>query len=72
MEIKEISKVNMIQVIESVLVVVGFDAIFQHTIGFTWRPVLMVEEETGKFEERTTNPRETTGKLSHISTFAES
>jgi hypothetical protein len=38
----------------------------------TWRPVLMVEEETGKSTERTTDPREATGKLSHISTFAES
>jgi hypothetical protein len=55
-----------------VVVVVGLNAIFQHTIGYTWRPVLMVEEETGKSPERTTDPREATGKLSHISTFAES
>jgi hypothetical protein len=55
-----------------VVVVVGLNAIFQHTIGYTWRPVLMVEEETGKSPERTTDPRGTTGKLSHISTFAES
>jgi len=52
MEIKEISKVNMIQVIETVLVVVEFNTIYQHTIGFSWQPVLMVEEE----------PRKITGK----------
>jgi hypothetical protein len=51
---------------------VGFKAIFQHTIGYTWQPVLMVEEETGKSPERTTDPREAIGKLSHISTFAKS
>ncbi|KAK3609606.1 hypothetical protein CHS0354_038606 [Potamilus streckersoni] len=54
------------------VVVVGLNAIFQHTIGYTWRPVLMVEKEIGKSEERTTDPREATSKLSHISTFAES
>ena len=45
---------------------------FRHNIGYTWRPVLLVEEETGKPPERTTDPREATGKLSHITTFAES
>ena len=51
---------------------VWFNAIFQHNIGYTWRPVLMVEEEPGQPRERTTDPREATGKLSHITTFAES
>ena len=32
----------------------------------------MVEEEPGQPRERTTDPREATGKLSHITTFAES
>ena len=38
------------------VVVVGFNAIFQLKIGYTWQPVLMVEEEPGKSPERTTDP----------------
>ena len=49
-----------------------FNAIFQHNIGYTWWPVLMVEEEPRQPPERTTDPREATGKLSHITTLAES
>jgi hypothetical protein len=41
-----------------VVVVVGLNAIFQHMIDYTWLPVLMVEEETLKSAERTTDPRE--------------
>ncbi|KAK3581863.1 hypothetical protein CHS0354_032769 [Potamilus streckersoni] len=52
--------------------VVGHNTIFQHMLGYTWRPVLIVEEETRKSVERFTNPREATGKLSHISTFTKS
>jgi hypothetical protein len=63
---------SVAQEIVVVVVVLGLNAIFQHKIGYTWRPVLMVEEEIGKSPERTTDPREATGKLSHISTFAES
>ncbi len=55
-----------------VVVVVELNAIFQHTIGYSWRTVLMVEEETGKSLERTTDPQEATGNLSHITAFAES
>ncbi|KAK3607459.1 hypothetical protein CHS0354_015604 [Potamilus streckersoni] len=29
------------------LVVVGLNTIFQHMIGYTWWPVLMIKEETG-------------------------
>ena len=32
----------------------------------------MVEEEPGQPLERITDPREATGKISHITTFAES
>ncbi len=39
-----------------VVVVGGFNTIFRHTIGYTWRPVLLVEKETGKSLERTTDP----------------
>ena len=49
-----------------------FNAIFQHNIGYKWRPILMAEEEIGQPPERTADPREATGKLSHITTFAES
>ncbi len=55
-----------------VVVVVLFNAIFQHKIGYTWRPVLMVEEEPWKTPGRTTDPREATGRLSHLPTLAES
>jgi hypothetical protein len=54
------------------VVVLGLNSIFQHTIGYTWRSVLMVEEETRKSADINTDPREPTGQLSHISTFAES
>ena len=54
------------------VVLVGFIAIFQHTIGYTWRPVLMVEEEPGEENpEITAYPRKVTGKLSHVPTLAE-
>ena len=49
-----------------------FNAIFNHNIGYTLRPVLLVEEEPGKTRERTNDPREATDKLSHITTFAKS
>ena len=40
-----------------------FNAIFQHNIGYTWRPVLLVEEEPGQPRERTTDPQDATDKL---------
>ncbi|KAL3868472.1 hypothetical protein ACJMK2_041273 [Sinanodonta woodiana] len=46
--------------------------ISKHNIGYTWRPLLVVEEEPRQPWERTTDPREATGKLSHITTFAKS
>ena len=52
-----------------IVVFLWFNAIFQHNIGYTWWPVLIVEAEPGKTPERTTNPQEATGKLSHITTF---
>ena len=63
---------ELIRVLNSsfVFVFLWFNAIFQHNIGYTWQPVLMVEEEPGQPRERTTDIREVTGKLSHITTFA--
>ena len=55
-----------------VFCILWFNAIFKHNLGYTWRPVLMVEEEPGKLPERTTDSQGATGKLSHITTLAES
>jgi hypothetical protein len=55
-----------------VVVVVGFNTNFQHKVGFTWWPILMLEEEPGKTTERTTDSREATGKVSQMPTLAES
>ncbi len=43
--------------VDFVVFILGLNAIFQHMIGYTWLPVLMVEEETWKSPERTTDPR---------------
>ena len=58
-------------VLDAVLLL-WFNAIFKHNIGYTWRPVLLVEEEPGKPPGKNPRPREATGKLSHITTLAES
>ena len=50
----------------------GLMPFFQHKIGYTWWPVLMVDEEPRKTLERTTNTPEATCKLSHISVLADS
>ena len=39
-----------------VFVFLWFNAIFQHNLGYTWRPALMVEEEPAQPRERSTDP----------------
>ncbi len=53
-DVVHVCKFNTVQF--EIVVVVGLNAIFQHMIGYTWRPLLMVEEETGKSAEITTDP----------------
>ena len=64
--------IHQIPFIDLFIYLLWFNAIFKHNIGYTWQPVLLVEEESGQTPERTTDTREATGKLSHITTFAES
>ena len=45
-----------VYVVVVVVVVVEFNAIFQHTIGYTWQPVLLVEEEPQKTPGKNNQP----------------